>query len=37
VKKKYQEINRRPHSNELETVEKIACQNGLQRFDQRAV
>jgi putative pyruvate formate lyase activating enzyme len=35
--KKYQEINRHPHSNELETVEKIARQNGLRRFDQRAV
>jgi putative pyruvate formate lyase activating enzyme len=35
--KKYQEINRRPHSNELEAVEKVAYQNGLQRFDQRAV
>jgi putative pyruvate formate lyase activating enzyme len=35
--KKYQEINRRPHSNELETVEKIARQKGLQRFDQRAL
>ena len=35
--KKYQEINRRAHSNELETVEKIARQKGLQRFDQRAL
>ena len=35
--KKYQEINRRPHSNELETVEKLARQKGLQRFDQLAV
>jgi putative pyruvate formate lyase activating enzyme len=35
--KKYQEINRRPHSNELETIEKISRQKGLQRFDQRAV
>ena len=35
--KKYQEINRRPHSNELKTVEKIARQKGLQRLDQRSV
>ena len=35
--KKYQEVNRRPPSNELEIVEKIARQKGLQRFDQRAV
>jgi putative pyruvate formate lyase activating enzyme len=35
--KKYQEINRRAHSNELETVEKIARQNGLHRFVQLAV
>ena len=35
--KKYQEINLCPHSNELGTVEKIARQKGLQRFDQRAV
>ena len=32
---KYQEINRRPHSQELATVEKIARQCGLHRFDQR--
>ena len=32
---KYQEINRRPHSQELATVEKIARQYGLHRFDQR--
>ncbi len=30
---KYQEINRRPHSQELATVEKIARQYGLHRFD----
>jgi putative pyruvate formate lyase activating enzyme len=35
--KKYQEINRSPHSNKLETVEKIARQKGLQRFDQLAL
>lgn len=35
--KKYQEINRRPHSQELETAEKIARQYGLKRFDLRAV
>ena len=32
---KYQEINRRPYSQELATVEKIARQCGLHRFDQR--
>ena len=32
---KYQEINRRPHSQELATVEQIARQYGLYRFDQR--
>ena len=32
---KYQEINRRPHSQELATVEQIARQCGLYRFDQR--
>ena len=32
---KYQEINRRPDSTELATVEKIARQYGLYRFDQR--
>ena len=32
---KYQEINRRPYSQELATVEKIARQYGLHRFDQR--
>mgnify|MGYP003304084506 FL=1 len=31
--KKYQEINRRPHSQELTTAEKIARQKGLHRFD----
>jgi putative pyruvate formate lyase activating enzyme len=35
--KKYQEVNRRSPSNELEIVEKIARQKGLQRFDQLAV
>jgi putative pyruvate formate lyase activating enzyme len=35
--KKYQEINRRPYSNEIEIVEKIARQKSLQRFDKRAV
>ena len=34
--KKYQEINRRPNSQELETAETIARQYGLQRFDQRS-
>ena len=32
---KYQEINRRPYSQELATAEKIARQCGLHRFDQR--
>ena len=32
---KYQEINRRPYSQELAPVEKIARQCGLHRFDQR--
>ena len=32
---KYQEINRRPNSQELATVEQIARQYGLYRFDQR--
>ena len=32
---KYQEINRCPYSQELATVEKIARQCGLHRFDQR--
>ena len=32
---KYQEIYRRPYSQELATVEKIARQCGLHRFDQR--
>ena len=34
---KYQEINRRPSSKELETVKKIARQKGLKRFDKRTV
>lgn len=33
--KKYQEINRRPHSQELEGAEKIAHKYGLHRFDHR--
>ena len=33
--KKYQEINRRPHTQELANVEKIALQYGLHRFDYR--
>lgn len=33
--KKYQEINRRPHSRELATAEEIARQKGLHRFDTR--
>ena len=34
-KKKYHEINRRPHSQELKTAEKIARRKGLHRFDHR--
>jgi putative pyruvate formate lyase activating enzyme len=37
TEKKYKEINRSPHLNELETVEKISPHKELQRFDQRAV
>ena len=33
--KKYYEINRRPHSQELTTAEEIARQKGLHRFDHR--
>ena len=35
--KKYPEINRHPHSQELGTVETIARQKGLHRFDHREV
>ena len=33
--KKYKEINRRLHSQELTTAEEIARQKGLHRFDHR--
>ena len=33
--KKYHEINRRPHSQELTTAEEIARRKGLHRFDHR--
>ena len=33
--KKYKEINRRPHSQELTIAEEIARQKGLHRFDHR--
>ena len=36
-KKKYPEINRRPHSQELVTAETIARQKGLHRFNRREV
>ena len=35
--KKYPEINRRPHSQELVTAETIARQKGLHRFNRREV